>query len=118
MTRSLAILCVLLLPACIAQESYVSLAGTFGSTATTGNNSTGGGADTSTAEVSDPQRDGTESGSSGADGSGTGEGESGGSSSSGEPGAVCGDGVVEGDEECDDANMIEGDGCLGNCTRE
>jgi len=30
---------------------------------------------------------------------------------------VCGDGLVEGDEECDDANAIEGDGCFNNCTR-
>ncbi len=28
----------------------------------------------------------------------------------------CGDGVVQGDEECDDANAVEGDGCDSNCT--
>ena len=31
---------------------------------------------------------------------------------------ICGDGVKEGDEECDDGNVVEADGCLGNCTRE
>ncbi len=36
----------------------------------------------------------------------------------GTSGAVCGDGVQEGDEECDDANDVEADGCLSDCTRE
>jgi cysteine-rich repeat protein len=36
------------------------------------------------------------------------------SSSTGTP-AVCGDGLVEGDEECDDANDDEGDGCTTLC---
>ncbi len=31
---------------------------------------------------------------------------------------VCGDGVIEGDEECDDQNDSPADGCLANCTRE
>ena len=31
---------------------------------------------------------------------------------------VCGDGVVDGDEECDDMNDIEQDGCRSDCTRE
>ena len=108
-----------MLPSCAVQESHASLADTFGSTATMVGTSSGGvDAGTSIEEVVGTQGGGTESGSSGADGSGTGTGESGESSSSGEPGAVCGDGVVEGDEECDDANMIEGDGCVDNCTRE
>ena len=29
---------------------------------------------------------------------------------------VCGDGVVEGAEACDDANFVDGDGCDSNCT--
>jgi len=28
---------------------------------------------------------------------------------------VCGDGVVEGDEECDDGNLADDDACLSNC---
>lgn len=31
---------------------------------------------------------------------------------------VCGDGIVVGDEECDDGNDIDGDGCSATCTRE
>jgi len=32
--------------------------------------------------------------------------------------AVCGDGVIEGDEQCDDGNSVGGDGCAANCTNE
>ncbi len=32
--------------------------------------------------------------------------------------AVCGDGVVEGIEECDDSNRADGDCCSSNCTHE
>ena len=35
----------------------------------------------------------------------------------GEPG-VCGDGVMDAGEECDDGNMADGDGCSANCTIE
>jgi uncharacterized delta-60 repeat protein len=31
-------------------------------------------------------------------------------------GSVCGDATVDGDEECDDGNLVDGDGCDGNCT--
>lgn len=40
-----------------------------------------------------------------------------GSSSTGEPGAVCGNGIVEGDETCDDANEALDDGCQ-YCTKD
>lgn len=30
--------------------------------------------------------------------------------------AVCGDGVVGGDEDCEDRNRVDGDGCDSNCT--
>ncbi len=33
-----------------------------------------------------------------------------------DPGAVCGDGTKEGTEECDDGNLIPGDGCNPDCT--
>lgn len=46
----------------------------------------------------------------------TGPGTSTSTTSSGGP-PLCGDGVVEGDEECDDQNQIESDGCLGDCRR-
>ena len=35
-----------------------------------------------------------------------------------EPGPVCGNGILEGAEECDDGNNIDGDGCSANCTIE
>jgi len=34
------------------------------------------------------------------------------------PGAVCGNGIVEGTEECDDGNTTGGDGCSLNCQDE
>lgn len=34
------------------------------------------------------------------------------------PGAVCGDGVVESIEACDDGNLTDGDGCDSACGRE
>ena len=37
-------------------------------------------------------------------------------SSSGAPPAVCGDGQVDGDEQCDDANQDDGDACTNACT--
>jgi cysteine-rich repeat protein len=33
------------------------------------------------------------------------------------PAVVCGNGIQEPTEECDDTNELEGDGCLGDCTR-
>jgi cysteine-rich repeat protein len=35
-----------------------------------------------------------------------------------EPEPCCGDGVKEGDEECDDGNTADGDGCSAECTIE
>jgi F-type H+-transporting ATPase subunit b len=34
------------------------------------------------------------------------------------PGPVCGNGIVEPGEECDDGNTIDGDGCSSKCQRE
>jgi cysteine-rich repeat protein len=31
---------------------------------------------------------------------------------------VCGDGIVEGEEECDDSNLVNGDGCSDQCQNE
>ena len=32
--------------------------------------------------------------------------------------AICGDGIIEGAEECDDGNTNDGDGCSGICDIE
>jgi cysteine-rich repeat protein len=40
------------------------------------------------------------------------------SSESGPIPTVCGDGVLEGDEQCDDENLEDGDFCAGDCTIE
>jgi len=34
------------------------------------------------------------------------------------PAPVCGNGVVEGDEQCDDGNTVSRDGCSATCTIE
>ena len=33
-------------------------------------------------------------------------------------GQLCGNGVIDGVEECDDGNRVDGDGCSSVCTRE
>ncbi|MCH9682405.1 MAG: hypothetical protein K0V04_13290 [Deltaproteobacteria bacterium] len=52
----------------------------------------------------------------GAESTGDSEASSGEESTSGEPGAVCGDGLVEQDEGCDDTNDDSTDGCLSDCS--
>ncbi len=32
------------------------------------------------------------------------------------PPAACGDGIVNGDEQCDDGNLVDGDACTASCT--
>lgn len=44
-----------------------------------------------------------------------GEGGKGGSAGAGGSTSMCGDGVVEGLESCDDGNMVSGDGCEADC---
>ena len=83
---------------------------------------TGTGTETGMPDAAGTQGEGTQSGSTGAaEGTGGVEGmgtdtsatqtETGGESSSGSPAPVCGDGEKEGDEECDDGNVVEADGC-------
>ena len=110
---------------------------TYGATDSTGSSTGTPGMDTSTGtetgmtDAAGTQGEGTQSGSTGevegtggVEGTGTGtdtsatQTETGGESSSGSPAPVCGDGEKEGDEECDDGNVVEADGCLNNCTRE
>jgi len=137
MTRTFFTLSLLLVSACGLEEIDAILAkyDTFGSTGS-GSSSTGTG-DTGGA---------MEDGSGGASGSSTGVGgmtdavdttdttgvtgmtgttagsttvvESSGGDVTEDPSPVCGDGVMAGEEECDDANEIEADGCRSDCTRE
>ncbi len=99
---------------------------TFGSTGSTGASS--GSSSTSTTGTETGSGDGTAVGtSSGAasstsqdgtttTGSQTTDTQTTGTQTTGTP--VCGDGVIEGDEECDDQNDSPADGCLADCTRE
>ncbi len=69
---------------------------------------------TSTGTSSDTSQDSSGSSNTSTSTSGTGDessGSSGNSSSTGPSLPVCGDGVVEGDETCDDGNATPGDGC-------
>jgi len=85
-----------------------------GSTTSTGSTSTGTTADASTGspmhETSGTTSDAQET-SGGQDTSGSE------SSSGAPPGPVCGDAVVEGEEECDDGNASNEDGCRNDCIR-
>src|SRR6185436_13302175 len=49
---------------------------------------------------------------------GGGPGASGSGGAGGGPPAICGDGVLQTGEECDDGNATPGDGCSGLCTIE
>src|SRR5690606_27554865 len=71
-----------------------------GGTATTTNGGAGG---TPTAAGGAPQSGGGEPGGGGTDGA---------------PGPICGDGLLEGDETCDDGNLDPADGCSATCTME
>lgn len=64
----------------------------------------------STSSSSDTSTDGSGSASSTSEDGTSSSGSESGSSSTG-PASVCGDGVVEGDETCDDGNLTPGDGC-------
>ena len=122
-------------PGCAVEELQAILDkyDTFGSTGSTDTSTSTG--DTSTWDTStgaqtdstdsvggDEQTDGSASsdvsGSAGMSTGATTEPDTSGSGTTGMPAPVCGDGVQEGEEECDDGNAIEGDGCLNNCTRE
>jgi len=129
-------LTLLLAPACFVQKLEDIIANhtsdptdSTGSSTGTPGMDTGTGTETGMTDAAGTQGEGTQSGSTGtAEGTGGVEGtgtdtsathtETGGESSSGDPAPVCGDGVIDGDEECDDANDVDADGCLGNCTRE
>ena len=122
-------------PGCAVEELQAILDkyDTFGSTGSTetttstgdtstGDTSTGAQADSTDSVSGDDQTGGSASSdASGGAGMSTGattEPDTSGSETTGMSAPVCGDGVQEGEEECDDGNAIEGDGCLSNCTRE
>jgi len=131
----LTVLLLTLQPGCAVEELQAILDkyDTFGSTGSTetststGDTSTG---DTSTgaqtdsaASVGGDEQTGDSASSDTSGGAGTSIGattepDTSGPGTTGMPAPVCGDGEVEGEEECDDGNAIEGDGCLSDCTRE
>ena len=99
-------------------DAIIAKYDTFGSSGSTGSTSTSSSSSTSTTGTETGSGDGTAAGTSSSAASSTGQDETTttGSQTTGTP--VCGDGVVEGDEECDDQNDSPADGCLANCTRE
>jgi len=117
-----------LLPACGVEELQAILDkyDTFGESSSSGElNTTAVDSSTSSGE---PGESGTDStggpapASTSTAGTGTGgldttDGTTADPGSTGPASPVCGDGVVEGEEECDDANAVDGDGCYNNCTR-
>ncbi|HEY0137077.1 MAG TPA: DUF4215 domain-containing protein, partial [Nannocystis sp.] len=122
---------LVLVPACFVQEIEDIIANhtsaTMGSTGgtSTGGTSTSGtstgrpGTGTGTGGEADTLGDTHDPSSGGLGGTGTGttQADTAAESSTGTA-PLCGDGLIEGDEECDDANTVDADGCLNNCTRE
>lgn len=106
---------VLLANACVVEkiDAIIAEHGVTDCPSSTGES--GGNSDTSTntstSTSSDVSADGSGSDTSTSRGGTASEGSESGSSSTGPALPVCGDGVVEGDETCDDGNAIPGDGC-------
>lgn len=109
--------------AIIAEHGVTYWPTTDESTAAETSTSSGGGTSTGTAAGEDSTSGGASASlsaaetldTSGASGSTDSSGSS--SSSGGPAGPVCGDGVVAGDEECDDGNELDADVCRNDCTR-
>lgn len=107
----LVILCSpILMPACaVENDAILADRGVTDSASSTGNSSGGSEASTSTTTgASAGETSSSESTISGGETSATRPGSE---SSTGSPLPVCGDGVVEGDETCDDGNDVPDDGC-------
>ncbi len=117
---------LLLLPAlasgCLSQKIDDFIAGLeLTTTGETSNSSSSSSTTGDPADAGESTRPGESSGSDSTDTTAdptTGTSSSDDSSSSGEPPAACGDGVVSGDEECDDGNIIPGDGCSATCAAD
>ncbi len=106
-SRNFALLAVgMLLAGVDVTACTLDLQGVRGESATT----TGAGGATATSSASSPANGG--GGSGGNASSATGTGGRGGSM------PLCGDGKIEGDEQCDDSNVALGDGCSPTCTLE
>jgi cysteine-rich repeat protein len=94
--------------------------GSAGSTGKAGAGTTGGGGQSSAGTTS-AGNGGSANGGSAAGGSSIGgssmTGEAG-ASEAGAPAAVCGNGIVEPGEECDDGNTVDEDGCSSICTNK
>ena len=98
-------------------DTFGSTCGTtLDSTSTSGTDTTGDTDTTTAGDTSDGDTSGNDTG--GLAGTTTDDpSASTGDMTTAAPGPVCGDGVVSGDEECDDQNQIESDGCLSDCRR-
>ena len=107
--------------ACVVEQIDALLAERGVTYAATMDSSTGTSTSTSTGPDTDTSTDTGEASSTGggSDSLSAGEtsaGSTDASSSTGEPTQpICGDGVVDGDEECDDANPLDGDSCRNDC---
>jgi cysteine-rich repeat protein len=103
-------------------EAIIAMYDTFGSTDSSGSSSTtGGDTDTSTTaalgtDTSTTTSPDEASGTAGLTGTAS-SSDTGASSSTTAPAPVCGDGIQDGDEECDDGNRNDADACFNNCTR-
>ena len=98
-------------PQCESDRRFSDLAGELAGRCTDEVASTGTGEPDPTI-TSDTTAVTTDPGSTSVDSSGDGS-----SSDDTAPQPVCGDGVVEGDEECDETNRVDGDGCNTDCVR-
>jgi len=85
--------------------------GTGGQTTSAGGNDAQGGAGAQSGT-------GVGQGGTGAQGGAGGVGGAGGTGAGGSPGPLCGDNIIEGNEECDDGNLDPLDGCSAACTDE
>ncbi len=106
----------ILMAACAVEKIDAILAdrGVTDCSSSTGDSS--GGSETSTSTSTGTSTGASSSAESTTSGGGT-SGTSSGSESTGPSEPVCGDGVVEGDETCDDGNATPGDGCQ-ECARD